>query len=306
VVALHDGTGPQAAISWWSAEAAKRGYIVIAPEYKLPGQGKDYNYSESEHAAVELSLRDAKRRYAIDSDRVFVGGQLTGANMAWDYGQAHPDLFAGVVVVSGLPFKYVNRTLSHIEKLPLYVTLGDLAPAANEVVFSQILKPMIAKAWDVTYVEYLKRGLEDFPEECPAIFDWMDRRRRDPYPKTFSVQTARPSDNRFFGVVIREFQHGRTTAPEAVEPFGKNLNPATIRMTSSSLSNLIRFETNGVKRLDVWVSPKLIDFKKKMEVRINRDSWFKGMAKPELEPLLEDLRLRGDRQQIYWLKVSAG
>ena len=30
------------------------------------------------------------------------------------------------------------------------------------------------------------------------------------------------------------------------------------------------------------------------------------MAKPDLEPFLEDLRLRGDRQQIYWLKVPVG
>src|SRR5262249_14419091 len=140
VLALHDGTGPQAASSWWSAEAVRRGYIVVAPEYRVHGQGKEYQYSPSEHAAAELALRDARRRFSIDSDRVFVGGQLVGANMAWDLGLAHPDLFAGVVIVSGLPFKYVNRYLPHAERLPLYVVLGDLAPAANEVVFGQILK----------------------------------------------------------------------------------------------------------------------------------------------------------------------
>lgn len=306
VVALHDGNGPQAAINWWSAEAARRGYIVIAPEYKLPGQAKEYLYTPSEHAAVELAIRDAKRRFAIDGDRVFLGGQLMGGNMAWDFGLAHPDLFAGVAVISGLPFKYVNRYLAHTERLPFYVTLGDLAPAANEVVFSKILKPLILKAWDITYSEYLKRGLEDFPEEVPAVFDWMDRRRRDSYPKAFEVATARASDNRFYGVVVREFKPGRTMAPEAVEPLGTNMNAATIKMKSSSLSNLINLEIAGIKELDVWVSPRLIDFKKKMEVRINKVAYFKGMAKPDLAPLLEDLRLRGDRQQIYWMKVSAG
>jgi hypothetical protein len=49
----------------------------------------------------------------------------------------------------------------------------------------------------------------------------------------------------------------------------------------------------------------LIDFKKKFEVRINRKS-FKQAPKPGPEPLLDDLRNRGDRQQTYWLKVSAG
>ncbi|MCA1686043.1 MAG: alpha/beta hydrolase [Planctomycetia bacterium] len=306
VVALHDGGGMESAVGWWSAEAAKRGYIVVAPEYKLAGQGTEYHYSGSEHAAVELALRDAKRRYAIDSDRVFVGGQLVGANMAWDFGLAHPDLFAGAVVVSGLPFKYVNRYLPHTERLPLYVAIGDLAPAASELVYGEVLKPLIAKAFDVTYVEYLRRGLEDLPEEAPAVFDWMDRRRRDPYPKKFEVVTARPSDNRFYGVVVRDFQPGRTMAPEAVDGFGKNLNPATLKMTSSNLSNLVKLETTGVKRLDVWLSPRVVDFGKKMEVRINSRSFFKGQPKPDLEPLLEDLRIRGDREQIYWMKVSAG
>ena len=307
ILALHDGTGPQSAIAWWSAEAARHGYIVVAPEYRAPGQDREYHYSPSEHAAVELALRDAKRRYGIDSDRVFLGGQLVGANMAWDFGLAHPDLLAGVIIVSGLPLKYsAGKYLTHAERLPLYVALGDLSPAGNEIVFGQKLKPLIARGWDVTYLEYLKRGLEDLPEEAAPALDWADRRRREPYPKAFEVLTARDSDNRFYGVVVREFQPGRTTAPQAVDGFGKNLNPATIKMKSSGLSNLLNISTDGVKRLDVWVSPKLVDFRKRLEVRINGRSFFKGLARPTLDSVLEDVRIRGDRQQVYWMKVSAG
>jgi predicted esterase len=305
VVALHDGNGPEAAISWWSAEAAKRGYVVIAPEFRLAAQDKEYQFSVSEHAAVELALRDARRRYSIDSDRVFLGGQLMGANMAWDFGLAHPDLFAGVAVINGLPFKYVNRYLPNGERLPFYVALGDLAPAANEVVFGRVLKPLILRSWDVTYVEYMKRGLEGLPEEAPNVFDWMDKRpSRDPYPKAFDMVTARTCDNRFFGVVVREFAQGRATAPAAVTPFGENLTPATIKVTSSSASNLVTVQANGLSRFDVWVSPKLVDFRKRLEVRINGDR-HRGLAKPELEPMLEDLRLRGDTKQIYWMKVPS-
>ena len=61
----------------------------------------------------------------------------------------------------------------------------------------------------------------------------------------------------------------------------------------------------GIKRLDVWVSPKLIDFKKRIEVRVNTKV-FKAVVKPDLGQLLEDLRIRGDRQQIYWMKVPVG
>jgi pimeloyl-ACP methyl ester carboxylesterase len=303
-VVLHSGPGPSGAIDEWAAEASRHGYILIAPEYNLPGQPPDYRYTTSEHAAVELALRDARKRYAIDSDRVFVAGQLIGGNMAWDYALAHPDLFAGVVVISGLPAKYVPRYLPHHKRVPLFYVIGDLAPAANEVIFDKEVKPMILKTWDVTYVEYYRRGLETFPEEVPRAFDWMDRHRRDPNPRSFEVVSARTSDDRFYGVVVREFSPGFTTAPEAAEVFGKNLNPAEIKMTSSNLSNLIKLDVKGVKRLDVWLSPKLIDFKRKPEIRIKTKTYFKSLVKLDLESMLDDLRLRGDRQQIYWFRIA--
>jgi pimeloyl-ACP methyl ester carboxylesterase len=306
LVILHSGQGPGGAVDQWADEAARRGYILVAPEYTLPNQPPDYRYTPSEHAAVELALRDARKRYAIDSDRVFVAGQIIGGHMAWDYGLAHPDLFAGVIVISGLPAKYVPRYLSHHERLPLLVVLGDLAPASSEYVFDKLVKPMILKAWDVTYVEYLHRGQEEFPEEIPSAFEWMDRHRREPYPKAFEASSARTSDDRFYGVVIREFSEGRTTAPEAAEILGQNLHPATIKMKSSSLSNLIRLDVNGINRLDVWLSPKLIDFKRKPDIRINGKSFNRqSRVKLDLETLLEDVRMRGDRQQVYWYRVSA-
>ena len=75
-------------------------------------------------------------------------------------------------------------------------------------------------------------------------------------------------------------------------------------MTSSSLSNLIRLDVKGIKSLDLWLSPKLIDFKSKPEVRVTRStaatSGRKGAVKLDLESMLDDLRVRGDRQQLYW------
>ena len=181
---LHSGPGPAAAIDEWSAEAARHGYILIAPEYNVPGQPHDYRYTTSEHAAVELALRDARKRYAIDSDRVFLAGQLTGGNMAWDYGLAHPDLFAGVVVLSGLPAKYVpkysRRTTSGCR---CYCVLGELAPASGEVIYNNLVKPHDPQDLGRHLRRISAPGLETFPEEVPRAFDWMDRHRRDPIPR---------------------------------------------------------------------------------------------------------------------------
>jgi hypothetical protein len=304
IVTLHDGRGPASVIDWWKAEAAKRGYIVIAPEYLLPGQIHDYQYTSAEHAAIELSLRDARKRYGIDSDRVYLHGSIVGGNAALDFGISHPDLFAGVASVSGLPTKYVFPYRRHVEKLPLYLVMGELAPAVKELVFEGFAKPMVLDNLDTIYVEYFKRGLEDLPEEAPAIIEWMDKRKREPYPKTFEVATARPSDARFYGVVVQGITPGFSIAPEAADPLGKNIKPAKLAQRTSAPANLLNITTNGIENLDVWVSPKLIDFKRKLEVRINGRPFFKGPAKLDPTAMLTDLRFRFDRQQIYWMKVT--
>lgn len=322
VVALNSGREPQqsgdkdaglgvnkvlqSAIGWWAAEAARRGYIVIAPEYNLPNRSRAYRYTVSEHAAVELALRDARRRYSIDGDRVFLGGQLEGANMAWDYGLAHPDQFAGVVAISGLPAKYVHRYLPHTDLLPFYIVEGDLAPASLDLIFSGVVKPMIERAWDVTYVSHYRRGLEELNEEAGPSFDWMDRRKRGPSPRSFKVESARPSDNRFFGVVIHDYLPGRTTAPEAVEPLGKNLSPAKLEYRVGAQNNLLTVQLSGIKRLDLWLSPENLDFSRRIEIRVNGKTYFKGVTKPDYGPMLDDLRMRGDREQMYWYRFPLG
>ena len=261
VIVLHSGQGPGASIDEWAAEASRHGYILIAPEYNEPGQPHDYRYTTSEHAAVELALRDARKRYSIDSDRVFAAGQLIGGNMAWDYALAHPDLFAGVVVMSGLPAKYVFKDLPHHERLPLLFVIGELAPAANEFIFTKNIKPLILKTWDVTYIEYQRRGLESFPEEIPRAFDWMDRHHRDPHPKSFKAFTARASDDRFYGVVVREFSPGHTTSPEAADVFGAEPEPGRDQDDLECTQQPHPARPQGRQATGSLAQPRLIDFK---------------------------------------------
>jgi acetyl esterase/lipase len=306
IVALHHGEGPRSAVDWVAAEAARRGYIVVAPEYSVPGQPTGYHYTTGEHAAAILSLRDARKRFSIDSDRVFVAGQLGGGQMALDVGLAHPDQFAGAVSINGEPGKYVWAYKKQVDKVPLYVVYGELAPAVREVIYEPYLRTLIQDVKDVTYVDYLRRGLEELPEEVPSFFEWMDHRKRDPAPRSFEAATARDGDDRFFGVVVREFATGRVVSPEAVDPLGKNLRPATIQLRTSTQGNLLNLTTSGIAQMDVWVSPKLIDPKRKLEVRVNGTSIYKTLPKLDFAPLLDDQRNRADRQQPYFFKASTG
>jgi hypothetical protein len=139
----------------------------------------------------------------------------------------------------------------------------------------------------------------------------MDRHRRDPYPRSFQVITARESDNRFYGLVVKQFGNGRLTAPEAVALFGENLNPAEIKMSAAAGSNRINLEVKGIQSFDLWISPRVLDVKGKpdarVNVRLNRRDYISGrraIIKLDLESMLDDLRVRGDRQQLYWHRIS--
>ncbi len=79
-------------MQWWTGrydpnlkmhlgQAARQGYIIVAPEWSVEKQVR-YEYSAREHAAILYSLRDALRRFSIDSDRVFLSGHSAGGDAA--------------------------------------------------------------------------------------------------------------------------------------------------------------------------------------------------------------------------------
>src|SRR5262249_28053358 len=109
----------------WSGPAAENGYILAAPLWLQKGLNMGYGFSEREHNTVLLALRDLRRRYSIDSDRVFLFGLGQGAMMAWDVGLSHPDLFAGVLPMSGSPEMFAERYWRNGQYVPFYVVSGD-------------------------------------------------------------------------------------------------------------------------------------------------------------------------------------
>ena len=98
----------------------------------------------------------------------------------------------------------------------------------------------------------------------------------------------------------------RVTAPEAADPLGKNLRPATLKVRTTVQGNQFTLTSSGIQRMDVWLSSKLLDPTRTIQVRINGSLTYRGLpAANDLGPMLEDVRVRGDRQQLYFLKIAA-
>src|SRR4029077_16847246 len=118
VLVLADvGGRPEAEIGFWAGgereegeplgQATRHGYITVAVEWMEPHQ-TEYQYSPQEHFAILGALRDACRRFSIDTDRVFLTGHGAGGNAAWDLALAHPDVWAGCMPFLALGDRFVT------------------------------------------------------------------------------------------------------------------------------------------------------------------------------------------------------
>ena len=309
VVSLHASwSTPLNQIEWWAGmtgpdgvrrgQADRHGTIVIAPRWARVGQAA-YEYSAREHAAVLNAVRAATKRFAIDSDRVFLSGHSMGGDAAWDIALAHPDLWAGLVAVAPAAGNYVTHYWRNAESLSLYLVGGEL-DAATFQRNTMDLDRYFAKGFDATYVEYRGRGHEHFSDEILRIFGWMALKKRTFFPTEIEAVSLRPWDNFFWWVELAG-QPPRTIVLPDDWPPPKGSAPLSITAkTTPGNSIVVRC---GAADVTIWLSPEFIDFRQPATVTLNGRRLFRGEVTPDLDVMLEDLRLRGDRQHPFWAKL---
>jgi predicted esterase len=313
VIALADmGIPPDAEIEFWSGEkrtegeplgqATRHGYITLAVEWMTPHQS-EYEYSAREHYAVLGALRDACRRFSIDTDRVFLTGHGAGGNAAWDLAIAHPDVWAGCMPFLALADRYVTRYAANAGFVPWYFIAGELdgdKMAQNSREYDRYMHPNT----DVTVVEFQGRGYEPFNDEIQHLFDWMGRRHREPV-KSFKCATMRPWDNFFWWLEVNGMPEKSMVAP-ANWPPPRTARPFQLRAEVTTANKLQVFEQAA--QTTVWLGPELVDFDQPLSIELNGRKMTPA-NKPvvaDLNVLLEDTRARGDRLHPFWAKVVSG
>jgi pimeloyl-ACP methyl ester carboxylesterase len=334
---LHaSGERPYDALARWSAEATRQGYILAAPSWG--GEG-GYLYSAEEHIAVTELVKDLRRRYAVDSDRVFLAGFSEGATMAYDVALSHPDLFAGVVPVNGRP-KPASLTwyMRNAQYLPFYIVCGEVAGGAygsvnwvndrreafvhqrTTLVNRYPFENWMSRGYPSLMTIYKGRPTEFYMCEVPNIFDWMNRKRRaagfpelgrNPNQGSASeeFQSMRQEDNHFYWLSIEQIHEKyvnenvgtRTGSPAALQAHVRD-------------NNRIYIHSRGIKTLRAWFGriwdpqagwKPMIDFSKPVTITVNgRPAGKSRVVQPSLQTMLDDLYERGDRQRMFLAYVD--
>ncbi len=303
------GTTPLQQIDWWAGphsakagmrygQATRHGYIVIAPVWTREHQ-REYEFTVREHAAVLYSLRDASRRFAIDTDQVFLSGHSMGGDAAWDVGLAHPDLWAGVLPIVPRADKYISRYSENGRNLPMYFVCGekdgDKWPT-NATDWEKYLKFV---GYDSIVVQYQGRGHENFSDEIQNLFEWMNLHRRNFFPKKFAANTLRPWDDFFWFVEVDQMPAQSMVTPVQWPP---GRGALATKVEGAILANNGVSADSSAAKITVWLSPEMVTFSAKPYVLIRGKRMLN--VQPDIAVLLEDVRTRGDRQHPFWAKVS--
>jgi len=301
----------------WSKAAAEQGYILLAPLWELGGPRAGFAYSPREHDAVIDAIAEARKAYNVDSDRVFLFGLEAGGNAAFDIGLSHPDIFAGVMPMSGGAFYFSQAYWRNAQNLPFYVVNGDYAGelnARNREIFTN----WAGRSFPMLWVQYKGRGIEWFSGEIPNIFDWMRPKKRN-YPMTVlgtsnaggplgaEFRTSRPTDNHFYWLKAEELS---PTSQNTGMRYNPAINPATVSGWIDSTNNKAYLKSTGCTQMKLLITrnakgESVLRLDKPVTIQHQlRTIWNQRKAEPSLETLLEDQRSRGDRLTQVLLEVS--
>ncbi|NUQ61363.1 MAG: peptidase [Pirellulales bacterium] len=313
IVALHGaGHTPEQEVEWWAGEwtekgfrfgqATRHGYIMIAPAWATEYQ-KGYEYSAREHSAVLDSLRDACRRFSVDTDRVFLSGYSMGGDAAWDIGLAHPDLWAGVVPVVAKADRYCALYWPNAELVPYYFVCGEL-DGRKMIENARDLDRYLNRNYNSTVVEFQGRGHEHFSDEIQRLFDWMGRFRRNFFPREFTTKTMRRWDNFFWWLELDQLPPKAMVEPVDWPP-ERGFQPVETSASVTATNGL--FIKTGAGSVRIWLSPDLVKLDQKVNIVVNgqRINSSAPFIEPKLETILEDVRTRGDRQHPFWAKIES-
>lgn len=314
LIVLHDKNGSAKEMrDRWTKQAAENGYIVAAVEWSLGPFAQKYEFSAEEHNKVLRTVEDARRKFHVDDDRIFLFGQGEGGTMAFDVGQSHPDYFAGVIPMSPA-FHFVTRQYcNNAQYLPFYVVGGDHAGDQNVQTRKQFERWM-PKGYVATFVQYKGRGREWFGGEVRFIFDWMNRKKRYFPLKQLGhggngqlgnqFKTFRSTDNSFYWVTTT----GIGANNENGNPNWNNLKiPASIYGHASLKDNHIYLYPSGFKQLTVWLGRSgQVDLTKEVKITIRGRLVRQAKVKPSLSVLLERFYERRDRKQLFVARIDFG
>ncbi len=283
---------------------------------------------EAEAYLADVIL-ECKSRFNIDPDRVVLMGHSMGGFGAFHHIQRSPDRFAAVISSSG---SWMRGYWPAIRGTKLYFINGVHDARAGvrwhytDVEYGrQTDKLLTAAGINHQYVEHNgKHSIGYNRKQIAAMLKEIARTPRDPYYPHIALATpmgyssnycSTVTDNRWLSLneTTRgeiEFDELRSNGSEDFDEW--RLRHRTREHRGASIeavnegNNRIKLTTQNVRRLTVWLHPKMVDVGKPVRIVVDGKTRFEGRVRPSLETALESYERRQDWGLVYPMKIEIG
>ncbi|MGE0707905.1 MAG: alpha/beta hydrolase-fold protein [Planctomycetota bacterium] len=233
-----------------------------------------------------LALRQLKRTYPVDTDRVLLVGYSMGGYGTWGTGLRFPDVFAGIAPLAGGVSRLENFVardakvrplLANARGLPSFFVHGD-SDGVVPVRFSRTV-----------HEELSQLGAEHVYEEVPGgqhilmgflrgdalthkLTAWLAERRREPWPKTLEHTALGTYAGRRAWLRVDELQGQRAHVVAQVE------------------GNEVKLSGEGVRELTLFLGPELLDLSRPVRVTWGERVLYSGTVASGLDAVRESWR----------------
>jgi predicted peptidase len=149
-------------------------FLVLFPQGR---SGKWLTGSADDDLVME-ELADLRSRYSVDPARIYLTGISSGGTGTWELAAAHPDLWAGIVPVCGVPNPEDTVAVRH---LPCWWFHGTADPVAPLGASREMTRRLSAEGAEIRSTEYPKaqHNIWDKAYRTPELYEWLLRHKRD-------------------------------------------------------------------------------------------------------------------------------
>lgn len=147
-------------------------YIVVAP------QCSSHNFWDYHIRDIEKILEEVYLKYKYDKNRVCVLGSSMGAFGAWNYLMSRPDLFKGIVSVSGGIMLPIKETLLPLKDKAILIYHGDkddIIDVNKSIEAYNKLKNIDATNVELKIVENDNHYLTSHVFKDKYLYEWLSK-----------------------------------------------------------------------------------------------------------------------------------
>lgn len=294
--------GGREAIRHLGSAAARDGFLLLAPSASKATSW----WSSRGEALVDATLATAKRRFAVDPNRVAVVGRSDGGSACFHFLAHRPDAFCAFLSFVGNP--QVAASLGgplwpgNVATRPVYAVAGGrdaVYPAAG---LRPLFEALGRSGCRLTWIEEADAGhdLSWLEARWPEVLAFWRANPREALPTEVAWTTSRPTGGRRAWLEIRALDR-ESASRDAVEAElgravdadrGYGIPPGTAEACFRPGGRL-EITTDGVARLRIHLLEGLVDFDEDLIVDLDREEVFRGRPPQSLEHLLEEARREG-------------